>query len=211
MTWFLRVASHAGRERAAGCAADPSTAFGMTREDGRLRLDSLLAAGETAGPSTSVGMTIRLLGWSVSRFTCCGCHNIVIPTEVEGPAVFPAAEGLSWFAKKLDCDSCGKIMLEAFFKFSSSPGNFARFQPGPGPKAALSSNFRKEDDENPQMCAMPFVNQRFALYGSLCLVTKSFAANTARPPHLSNRTCLVATHQHQCRHCHGVWHRRHHR
>ena len=42
---------------------------------------------ETAGPSTSVGMTILLLGWSVSRFMCCGYHRIVIPTEVEGPAV----------------------------------------------------------------------------------------------------------------------------
>jgi hypothetical protein len=35
-------------------------------------------------------MTILLLGWTVSRFTCCGYHRIVIPTEVEGPAVsFP--------------------------------------------------------------------------------------------------------------------------
>jgi len=33
-------------------------------------------------------MTILLLGWSVSRFMCCGYHRIVIPTEVEGPAVF---------------------------------------------------------------------------------------------------------------------------
>ena len=32
-----------------------------------------------------VGMTILPLGWSVSRFTCCGCHKIVIP----GPAVSP--------------------------------------------------------------------------------------------------------------------------
>jgi hypothetical protein len=38
---------------------------------------------ETAGPSTSVGMTILLLGWSVSRFMCCGYHRIVIPTVVE--------------------------------------------------------------------------------------------------------------------------------
>jgi hypothetical protein len=43
---------------------------------------------ETAGPSTSAGMTILSLGWSVSRFTCCGCHRIVILTEVEGPAVY---------------------------------------------------------------------------------------------------------------------------
>ena len=32
-------------------------------------------------------MTILSLGWSVFRFTCGGCHKIVIPTEVEGPAV----------------------------------------------------------------------------------------------------------------------------
>jgi hypothetical protein len=55
-----------------------------------------MAAPETAGPSTSVGMTILLLGWSVSRFTCCGFHRIVIPIEVEGPAAssrLPSSSG----------------------------------------------------------------------------------------------------------------------
>jgi hypothetical protein len=31
----------------------------------------------------------------VSRFICCGYHKIVIPTEVEGPAVSLPDHGLS--------------------------------------------------------------------------------------------------------------------
>jgi len=35
-----------------------------------------MVAAETAGPSTSVGMTILLLGWGVSRFTCFGITEL---------------------------------------------------------------------------------------------------------------------------------------
>jgi hypothetical protein len=43
--------------------------------------------GETAGPSTSVGMTILWYPQHVNRDTLQPSNRIVIPTEVEGPAV----------------------------------------------------------------------------------------------------------------------------
>jgi hypothetical protein len=55
---------------------------------------SLVAAAETAGPSTALRFgrdDNSVAGWSVSRFTYGGCHKIVIPTEVEGPAVLPSS------------------------------------------------------------------------------------------------------------------------
>jgi hypothetical protein len=52
---------------------------------------SCCGMGRTAGPSTSVGMTILSPGWSLFRLSCCEFNRIVIPTEVEGPAVSLAA------------------------------------------------------------------------------------------------------------------------
>jgi hypothetical protein len=36
-------------------------------------------------------MTVLSLGWRLSRITCRGYRKPVIPTEVEGPAVFAPA------------------------------------------------------------------------------------------------------------------------